>query len=158
MTTDVSIAGPFLVAGIAALINQAYEVERFFVEGPRTSDAEIASLMEMGAFLVAHDDTGKIVGSVYAESRAGGRGYIGLLAVDPSAQGGGLGSRLMETAEQHLRERGSRDVDISVVNIRLELPPFYERRGYRADGTLPFTDTRATRECHFIVMTKSLAG
>ena len=155
--TAVSIAGPLQVAAIVALINQAYEVERFFVEGTRTSDAEIASMMGKGAFLVAHDDSGRLVGSVYAESRANDRGYIGLLAVDPSAQGGGLGSRLMESAEQHLRERGSRDVDISVVNLRLELPPFYERRGYRAGGTMPFTDTRATRECHFIVMTKSLA-
>jgi GNAT superfamily N-acetyltransferase len=154
--TRVSIAGPLQVAAIVALINQAYEVERFFVEGHRTSDAEIASLMEQGAFLVAHDSAGRLVGSVYTEPRANDRGYIGLLAVDPSAQGGGLGSRLMESAEQHLRERGSRDVDISVVNLRLELPRFYERRGYRADRTMPFTDTRATRECHFIVMTKSL--
>jgi GNAT superfamily N-acetyltransferase len=154
--THVSIAGPSLIAGIAALINQAYEVERFFVEGQRTTEAEIASLMGKGAFLVAHDAAGRLVGSVYAESRADSRGYIGLLSVDPSAQGGGLGSLLMERAEQHLRERGSRDVDISVVNLRIELPPFYERRGYRAGRTLPFTDTRATRECHFIVMTKSL--
>ena len=152
----VSIAGPPQVAAIVALINQAYEVERFFVEGHRTSDAEIALLMGKGAFLVAHDATGRLVGSVYAESRAGGRGYVGLLAVDPGAQGCGLGSRLMESAEQHLRGSGSRDVDISVVNLRLELPLFYERRGYRAGGTMPFTDTRKTRECHFIVMTKSL--
>src|SRR5262245_28803845 len=154
--THVSIAGLGQMADIAALINQAYQVERFFVEGNRTSEAEIAALMGKGAFLVAHDSNGRLIGSVYAESRADNRGYIGLLAVDPSAQGGGLGSRLMETAEQHLRERGTRDVDISVVNLRLELPPFYERRGYRADRTLPFTDTRATRACHFIVMTKSL--
>jgi GNAT superfamily N-acetyltransferase len=154
--THVSIAGLSLAPGIAALINQAYEVERFFVEGPRTCDAEIASLMGKGAFLAAHDDTGRLVGSVYTESRAGSQGYIGLLAVDPSAQGAGLGSLLMERAEQLLRERGSRDVDISVVNLRLELPPFYERRGYRAGRTMPFTDARAIRECHFIVMSKSL--
>jgi hypothetical protein len=42
------------------------------------------------------------------------------------------------------------------VNLRTELPPFYKTLGYVETGSAPFTDPRATRPCHMIVMTKDL--
>jgi GNAT superfamily N-acetyltransferase len=146
------------VPQIVDLINKAFEVERFFVEGPRASAEQIGSLMEKGTFFLTEDSASRISGCVYVERRSKIGGYIGLLAVDPSAQQGGIGSRLMEAAEQWLKQSGAREVEISVVNLRQELPPFYEHRGYRAVGTAPFTDKRATRRCHFIIMSKPLAG
>jgi hypothetical protein len=47
-------------------------------------------------------------------------------------------------------------VDIRVVNLRTELPPFYRRLGYVEQRTEPFTDPRAHRPCHFICMSKTL--
>jgi len=48
-------------------------------------------------------------------------------------------------------------VDITVVDLRTELPPFYHRLGYVETGTAPFPSTgRATRPCHFILMSKRL--
>jgi hypothetical protein len=48
-------------------------------------------------------------------------------------------------------------VDISVVDLRTELPPFYRRLGYVETGTAPFPDpAKAKRPCHFILMSKPL--
>ena len=142
---------------MAALINDAFKVEAFFKIGDRTGADEVLRLMDPGEFLVLEDPTGTIAGSVYLKFQ-GGRGYFGMLSIDPSRQGEGLGGRLIDAVEARCRDRGCRDVDIHIVNLREELPAFYRRLGYVETGTLPFTDTdRSTRRCHFIVMTKHLS-
>ncbi|HUG52316.1 MAG TPA: GNAT family N-acetyltransferase [Vicinamibacteria bacterium] len=140
---------------IAALINAAYQVERFFVEGDRTSAEEVASLLGRGSFLLAEDGEA-LVGCVYAEPR-GERGYFGLLSVDPGRQVQGLGRRLVAAAEDLLRQKGCRAVEILVVNLREELPPFYRRLGYVEEARVPFPPAvRLLRPCHFISMAKRL--
>jgi GNAT superfamily N-acetyltransferase len=141
---------------ITALINAAfYPCEGFFVEAPRTNKGEVEQLMSKGAFLLAEAGD-KLIGCVYVELR-GERSYLGLLSVDPALQRGGFGSFLMDAAENYCRERGSRFMDIYIVNLRTELPPFYERRGYVATGTTPFVEDVETRlPCHFINMSKPL--
>jgi hypothetical protein len=63
----------------------------------------------------------------------------------------------MTAAESYCRERGSRFMDIHIVNVRVELPPFYQRRGYVETGTSPFPEDIVTKiPCHFIVMSKAL--
>ena len=97
-----------------------------------------------------------LVGCVFAELR-GERGYFGLLAVDPSKQGSGLGSRLMDAAEQYCREAGCQFMDLTVVNLREKLPDFYRRRGYAESGTEPFPAApRAKIPCHLVRMSKPL--
>jgi predicted N-acetyltransferase YhbS len=143
---------------VARLINLAFEVERFFVTGDRISEAAIGTKMASGTFLVAEDGAGTIIGCVYTELRAEGPGYIGLLAVDPAHQGSGLGRLMMGEAEERCLRAGRTEVVITVVNLRTGLPPFYRSLGYREQGTAPFTDDRATTDCHFIIMGKSLRG
>jgi hypothetical protein len=41
---------------IARIINVAFEIERDFRKGERTSPSEVMSLMEQETFLVAHDE------------------------------------------------------------------------------------------------------
>ena len=49
---------------------------------------------------------------------------------------------------------GSGGIDIRVVNLRTELPPFYAARGFVPAGTEPvFHDPRLFRQAHFILMT-----
>jgi predicted N-acetyltransferase YhbS len=141
---------------ITAVINAAFKIaEGFFVDGNRISLEEVQQHRVSGAFLVAEDDEG-ISGCVYLEPR-GERAYLGLLSVDPARQQGGLGSQLMEAGEAYCRERGARFMDIYIVNLRAELPAFYERRGYVEDGTTPFPPDVPTKQpCHFINMTKVL--
>ena len=61
---------------------------------------------------------------------------------------------MIAAAEAYCRDAGCVALDINVVNLRTELPPFYKRLGYVETGSAPFTDPRATRPCHMIVMTK----
>ena len=155
-TLPLRLAAPADADKMIALINAAfYPRESFFVEEPRTNRSEIEELMSKGAFLLAETD-GALSGCVYVELR-GERSYLGLLSVDPARQQNGLGSFLMDAAENYCRERGSRFMDIYIVNLRMELSAFYQRRGYVATGTTPFPDDVETKvPCHFINMSKPL--
>jgi predicted N-acetyltransferase YhbS len=144
------------VPALVALINYAFRVEEFFVEGPRTTAEEVEKLLRSGAFLVAEED-GRSVGCVYV-GRRGERGYFGLLSVDPRRQGRGLGRRLVLAAEERLRAQGHREVEILVVDLRKDLDPFYLGMGYRFSGEAPFPAGLVTRiACRFLVMSKTLA-
>jgi GNAT superfamily N-acetyltransferase len=154
-TVDVRDATAADAEAIAGLVNRAFLVERFFVDGDRTSLAEISRLLETGTFLLAEAD-GRLVACVYVELR-GERGYFGMLSVDPSRQGEGLGRLLVEAAEDRCRREGCRMMEFHVVDLRQELPPIYRRLGYVEVGTEPFPDTeRAKIPARFVVMTKPL--
>jgi GNAT superfamily N-acetyltransferase len=141
---------------LAALINDAFKVEAFFKIGDRTSAAEVLQMMTAGQFLVLEDPPGAAAGSVYLKFE-GDRAYFGMLSIERSRQGRGLGRHLVDAVEAECREHGCRHIDIHIVNLREELPPFYRRLGYVDRGTKPFPDTdRASRPCHMIVMTKAL--
>jgi ribosomal protein S18 acetylase RimI-like enzyme len=139
------------------LINAAFAIETF-LEGTRTDDERLAAMMTKGSVLVAEDQAGQLLGSVYTEQR-GRRGYLGMLAVDPAHQGTGLARRLVQEAENRFRELDCEAVDIVVLSMRPELPPLYRRFGYVETGTGEFTPARALRpgvECHSITMSKRL--
>ena len=158
MTSTISIrtAAPADAAKITDVINAAFRVaEEFFIDGLRIGQAEVEQLLGKGAFLLAEKGD-KLSGSVYVEMR-GERSYLGLLSVDPASQKSGLGSLLMNEAENYCRQRGSRFMDIYIVNLRQELPPYYRRRGYVENGTTPFpADVPVKIPCHFINMAKPL--
>lgn len=141
------------------VINAAYRVEDFFVDGDRTSagDLELKMAAPGACFLVidgqAPDDLG---GSVFVEVR-GDRGYFGMLSVSPSHQKEGLGRALVTAAEDHCRAAGCRFLDLDVVNLRLELPAFYRKLGYAPFDTAPFPKgEKLRRPAHLILMTKPL--
>lgn len=141
---------------ITALINSAFrKAESFFIERDRIDVESIRMLMEKGQFLVA-EDRGALAGSVYVEQR-GERAYLGLLSVDPGLQRAGIGSALMNAAENHCLKLGSRFVDLRIVNLRAENHAFYSRRGYVETGTEPFPSDMTTKlPCHFVTMSKPL--
>ena len=141
---------------IARLVNAAFRPERFFISEDRTNPEKVRALLEKGKFLLA-EEAGALAGCVYVELR-GRRGYFGLLAVDPAHQRCGLGSRLVAAAEQYCRAADCHFMDLTIVNLRAELPGFYHRLGYGESGTLPFPpDQQANQPCHLVKMSKSLA-
>jgi N-acetylglutamate synthase-like GNAT family acetyltransferase len=143
------------VPAITSLINLAYEVEKFFKIGDRTDEAEVAALLAQSTF-VLHEEAGQIAGCVHVEVN-GERGYFGLLAVHPAKRGQRFGARLVAAAEALCREAGCRAMDLSVVHLRTELPPFYRALGYSERTTAAFPHPeRATQPCHMIVMSKDL--
>jgi GNAT superfamily N-acetyltransferase len=142
--------------GIVSVINAAFrQAENFLIDGDRIDLKTVRELLRTGSFLVA-DDLGSLCGCVYVEPR-GDRSYLGLLSVDPQRQKSGLGSKLMDAAEDHCAKAGSRFMDLRIVNVRKELPSFYHHRGYIETGTEPFPqDLSPKLPCHFVTMSKSL--
>jgi GNAT superfamily N-acetyltransferase len=141
---------------IASLVNIAFRPERFFIDGDRTNPEKVRALLPKGKFLLSEEGS-SLIGCVYAELR-GERGYFGLLAVDPARQRAGIGARLIEAAEDYCRSAGCRFMDLTMVNLRKELPEYYRRRGYTESGTLPFPDEQHPPKvpCHLVRMSKPL--
>lgn len=147
------------VPALARVINAAYKVEEFFLNAPRTSEADLRAKLgsARSVFLVLDGrEPGTLAGAVHVELR-GDRGYFGLLSVDPARQGEGLARMLVEAAEAHCRAAGCVALDIDVVNLRTELPAFYAKFGLLPVSTAAFpAHEKLTQPVHLIVMSKAL--
>ncbi|HTV82702.1 MAG TPA: GNAT family N-acetyltransferase [Acidobacteriaceae bacterium] len=144
---------------LMGLINRAFAVESFFIRGDRVSPQRLREYMQTGRFLLA-EENGALLGCVYVELH-GEAAYLGLLSVDPARQKAGLGRRMVGAAEEFARETGARRMELTVVNLRTELPPFYQKLGYALAGTEPIREEmlpRVNQACHFIRMSKPLGG
>jgi ribosomal protein S18 acetylase RimI-like enzyme len=143
------------VDALVRLINSAFRVEQPFIEDDRTDAEGVRSYMAKGKFLVAENSSG-LTACVYVELR-GDRGYLGLLGVDPSCQGTGLGRKMMDAAENYFRKAGCRAIDLRVISARTPLPAFYRHLGYHETGTAPFApDVPVKIPCHYVLMSKTL--
>lgn len=134
---------------IVSLVNSAYRgessrqgwtTEADFLDGRRTDVAEVQKLIAApGSLYLLCLLDGEAVGSVHLEQAADGA-YLGMFAIQPTRQGHGIGSRLLERAETIVRkEWGLSKIMMRVVTLRHELIAFYARRGYVRTGKLrPF--------------------
>jgi ribosomal protein S18 acetylase RimI-like enzyme len=158
LAISVRRARPSDAPALTALVNRAYAIEQFFVEGERTSVDEITRLVTSGAFLVL-EAKGSIAAAVYVEAQENGGGYFGMLSVDPALQGMGIGTRLVRIAEAMCEAMGSTWVRLRIVNLREELGRWYKSLGYTEVGTAPYVPDRAVKQpCHFVEMRRSLGG
>ena len=157
MTPSVKIASLDDAEKITALINSAFGIaEGFFIDTDRIGLESVQKYFTTGKFLLASIDDVSAA-CLYIEPRRD-RAYLGLLSVDPGRQHSGIGSLLMDAAEEFCRELGFRFMDLNVVNLREDLFGFYGRRGYVEIGTSPFpTDVETKLPCHFVDMSKVLA-
>lgn len=144
---------------LVRIINNAYRVEDFFVDGDRTNADDVRSRMETpnACFIVIDSPgTSSLAAGVWVEVHEN-RGHFAVLSVDPAFQGKGLARVLIDAVEAHCREAGCEWLDIEVVNLREELPPFYAKFGFKSNGTGFFTDTaKLKRDAHLDLMTKPL--
>ena len=141
---------------IARLVNTAFLVERFFIERDRTDHETIRGLMDKGKFLLA-EEAPNLLGCVYFELR-GERGYFGMLSVEPSRQGTGVGRQMVNAVEKYFRDAGCKFSDLIIVNVRTELHSLYRRWGYADTGTADYDDPTPTKiPVHFITMSKPLS-
>jgi ribosomal protein S18 acetylase RimI-like enzyme len=150
------LAGAADIPEIVRITNLAYRVEAFCLAGDRTDPKDVGELMAAGEFWVLDGAPGRLRGSVYLKP-AGDRGYLGLLAVDPEAQGQGWSRLLVAAGEQRCQAAGCRFLDLTVVNLREELFGFYQKLGFVAGDTLPFPrPAKMILDCRLIRFTKPL--
>lgn len=143
------------VPRIVALLNAAFAMERDFIDKDRTSAPEIERYMTTGTFFVVDGDANTLASCMYLEQR-GDRLYLGMLAVNPSEQGRGVGRQMMAAAERQAVSLGCNAIDIRIVNRRTELPPFYRALGFVDNGTEPLVEPKLTKPAHFVRMTKEV--
>lgn len=164
-------AGPADILPIAALIERAYRGpaaakgwtnESVILTGPRSSTEEVESIIrDTDSRLLVAFDGDTIVGSALVRKHGAGA-YFGMFAIDPDAQGGGLGKLMMTRSEAAARELWEAEyLRLTVISLRHELIAWYERRGFIRTGEqepFPFdTATGALRtDFHLTVLQKTL--
>lgn len=150
-------ARPSDAEAIAAVVNQAYEVEAAFVGRPRTSPAEVSALIHQGDFIVA-EHGGRVVGTVFVErDEETGVGSFCMLAVAPDEQSRGLGRELVAAAEARLARLGCSEARIRVLDQREDTIDWYRRLGYEPCGEEPYPFPERVRvPVRFILLRKRL--
>lgn len=129
---------------IARLVNAAYRPapgeggwthESGLVHGSRISPRQVEALIITSRVIVGLAD-GTIVACVHVASD-GNEAHIGMLAVEPSLQAGGIGKALLRHAEEYASTLlGAEYLVLVVVGARRELMAFYLRRGYERTGNV----------------------
>jgi ribosomal protein S18 acetylase RimI-like enzyme len=144
---------------LVRVINAAYRVEDFFIDGDRTHADDIRERMAdpgMRIIVVDRDDSGSLAGCVLVDVHDN-RGHFAMLSVDPPLQGRGVARILLNAVEEHCRSQGCEALDLEIVDLREELPAFYERLGFKPVRTAPFPEQRKlTRPAHLVIMRKTL--
>ncbi len=152
-------------AALFDLINEAYKVENgetgvgFKKEGELrfSNHDEVINFIKSGNMTVAFDkDTSEVVGCIYTLtifSDGEERLYFGPLA----SKRRGVGKILLEEAERIAVARGCKSIEISVINIRTDVLPWYLKNGYVVVGEKPYPKPGiCTREVHFLILRKSV--
>jgi ribosomal protein S18 acetylase RimI-like enzyme len=163
------------VPALLDLIHSAYRgpasragwtTEADLLDGSRTTAALLAAELAAAAvtFLVAEDGDG-LLGCCAVTDRGTGTAYFGTFAVRPTAQGAGVGSRLLAAAEEHARAGGAVRMEMTVLVQRGDLLAWYARRHYAPTGErrpFPYGDERygmpLRDDLEFVMLAASLTG
>jgi GNAT superfamily N-acetyltransferase len=137
-------------------------------KGTRTNPAQVERLLRARTLILAEID-GMIVGSVSVNLLGDGVGEFGMLAADRSYRGLGIGSALVERAEQWAREQGCHTMRLELLTPRHWVQPskeflkgWYARIGYAPRTTEPLDvmypqlAPQLATECDFTVWQKAL--
>ncbi|TCJ13768.1 GNAT family N-acetyltransferase [Flaviaesturariibacter flavus] len=140
------------IPDLIQLLNRAYRGnaaragwthEADLIEGEqRTDESELTEKLQHpdATLLKWLDDSSALRGCVYLEKK-GSDLYLGMLSVDPEAQGGGVGKKLLQAAEGHALQSGCTGIVMTVISVRTELLEWYQRHGYAVTGKEePFPD------------------
>ncbi|MFJ5212345.1 GNAT family N-acetyltransferase [Streptomyces nigra] len=160
-----------LVASVAALINEVYEVaeEGLWVEGTtRTNTQEVESFVRSAEIVTARLD-GDIVGCVRIQRLDERTCEFGMLAAAPKRRGMGIGRELVRFAEQDGRQKGFEVMQLELLVPRewsqpskVFLNEWYTRIGYRVSATGAIEDyypelaPLLATTCDFVIYHKNL--
>ncbi len=83
--------------------------------------------------IVEYDDNGNVIAGILGGTYWGWM-HIDILWVDENHRRSGIGSRLLEAAEQEALRRGAHSVHVDTMSW--QAPEFYKKHGYRIIGEL----------------------
>ena len=153
------------------LVNAAYRgdsskkgwtTEVDLLGGLRIDEDGLRSIIDKpDAVILKYTENDKIIGSVLLEKELDYL-YLGMLTVWPDLQGGGVGKKLLQAAEDMAKSLNLTKISMTVISVRAELIAWYERNGYKATGEtkpFPMNDPKfglPKQFLEFIVMEKHL--
>ena len=109
-----------------------------FPEGIAYPPEEMAlGLAQRGAFALVAESSGQVVGFILAYRRGRPWGHIITIDVHPDFRHQELGTRLMEHAEQRLKESGATRILLEAGVENETAIRFYEKLGYAIRRLLP---------------------
>lgn len=131
--------------------------EADLLEGERIGLDELeAMIADPSERLLVGFDGDRMIGCVRVADSGDGLAYLGLLCVDPQLQAGGCGKQLIAAAETTARDAfGADRIEMTVIDTRVELIAYYERRGYAPVGTRAFP-VAVDPPLHMVVLEKPL--
>ncbi|MBC3873409.1 GNAT family N-acetyltransferase [Undibacterium flavidum] len=145
---------------ITDLVNSAYRgdssragwtTEADLLTGVRVNPEDVRELIETedSLILLCLRD-GIIIGSVNL-LRTDNAAYLGMFAVNPELQGGGIGKQFMQAAEELVKQRWqAKKMWMTVITTRHELIAYYERRGYQRTGRIKPFPAEVPDECRLV--------
>ncbi len=157
---------------LSVLVNAAYRgdtgrqgwtTEADLIDGSRT-DAELlkAVIKTPGSMILKYVDEGKIIGCVELRKEED-KLYLGMLTVNPTIQGKGIGKALLKASEEEAAKQNCHAIFMNVLTDRKELIDWYIRHGYHDSGKrkpFAFTDPRfgsPKKPLEFMIMEKTIA-
>ena len=147
------------VPALTGVVNRAFAHEEWLIPGPRvTEPALLADLDASGTVLLLAAQGDRILAAVRVSPHKDGErvAEMGLLSVDPEAQGTGIGTRLVAAAEDWARSEGHRRMRLRC-GVELGLATYYSRLGYRAVLEDVGAHFNARRPFTLVTMEKDLA-
>lgn len=170
---ELRLAQPHDLQSLATFVNSAYRgdsskkgwtTEADLLGGQRTDADELFKLIEAkGTVILILEISNQIHGCVCLVQKKDST-YLGMLTVDPNKQGRGIGAKLLALAELWAQKNWlAQKIEMTVIQKRLELIAWYERKGYfntKKREPFPYGDSRfglpKVDDLEFVVLEKKL--
>jgi ribosomal protein S18 acetylase RimI-like enzyme len=145
---------------------EGWTTEADLLDGQRTDRDEVAEHLAEPSTRILLAEIGQVVTGTVLVRNEQNAGYIGMLAVRPTSQGGGIGRLLLAAAERVIAAEWQMPLArMTVIRQRQDLIRWYERLGYHDTGRrepFPYGNERFGRprrgDLEFAVLEKSLAA
>ena len=142
---QINIAGASDIPALVDLLNKAYRgddskqgwtTEAHLIAGDvRTDEGSVKNVIEeAGSVMLKYtDEKGEIIGCVNLQQHDH-KIYLGMFAVSPQLQGGGVGKKMLHAAEEFAKQQNCNAIYMTVISVRTELIDWYKRHGYADTG------------------------
>jgi GNAT superfamily N-acetyltransferase len=156
------------VDGIVELVQSAYRgetsrqgwtTEADLVDGQRVDADMVRAAIAGDGVVVLLVEGGELLACCELRPLGDGAAYLGMFAVRPGHQGGGIGRRVIAHAAEVAQGWGADRIRLTVIEQRAELIDWYKRLGYEPTGEtepFPYDDERFGRplrgDLRFVVL------